>query len=338
MSFEKTFLALLAGKSLTETEAGDVFAELFRNRLTPHQAKSLLLLLAKKGETAEEVLGCLRALKPYEPQGSIHIPGLIDTCGTGGDGSHSLNISTLAAIVAAGAGCKVAKHGNRAFSSKCGSSDLMEAFGVQLEASPSSMIESIRRNGIGYFHAPNYHPTIGKFQALRKSLGTKTIFNLLGPLINPFKLSGQLVGVANEKTFDLYTAILKKQAAKRTLLVFSAKDGMDEISTTHSTKAVFIDGVKAQNLTINPITYKLRRTSPGDLRISSIEDSQRKSDAILKGIEKGPIIDAVLVNAGAAIWMAGKSLNLEEGIHQARVSIQSGNAYKALKGLIESSK
>lgn len=337
MNFQKPFLALLAGKNLTGPEAHEIFSSLFAGKLTAAQTKTLVLLLAKKGETAEEVSACLQALKKYEPQGSIQIPGLIDTCGTGGDNSHSLNISTLSALVAAGAGCKVAKHGNRAFSSKCGSSDLMEAFGVKLDAPAASMIASIRKNGIGYFHAPNYHPTIGKFQALRRSLKVKTIFNLLGPLVNPFRLNGQLVGVANEKTFHLYTGILKKQKAVRSLVVYSDRDGMDEISTAFTTRAALITRGKLTPVRINPKTLKLRKVTAKALKIKSIQESKTKAERILKGIEKGPVIDVILINAAAAIYVAGNAKDLKDGILKARASLNSGKAYQALKGLVKSS-
>jgi len=207
MRIEKSITRLLQRRNLTETEAYGVFGDLFDQKLTMPEAKALLLLLAEKGETVDEVRGCLNALRKREPVLRAPAGGVMDTCGTGGDGSHSINVSTLAAFVIAGAGGKVAKHGNRAVSSKSGSSDLMESFGIKLDAKPRRMIESISRNGIGYFHAPFYHPVFSKVQPLRKALGVRTIFNLLGPLVNPVKIRYQLVGVAKREFLDLYARI-----------------------------------------------------------------------------------------------------------------------------------
>jgi anthranilate phosphoribosyltransferase len=194
--FDGLLMRLMARRSLSLADSRKAFTLLFSQSIPAMKAKSFLLLLAKKGETADELLGCLQAIRRLEKPIGPRIPGLMDTCGTGGDGRHTINISTLVALVIAGAGGKIAKHGNRAISSRSGSSDLMESFGIKLNAPPKKMIEAIRRSGLGYFHAPFYHPVFAKMQPLRQSLKKRTILNLLGPLVNPMRLDYQLVGVS----------------------------------------------------------------------------------------------------------------------------------------------
>lgn len=326
---------LLLGKNLTYRESSDLFKKIFAGDPYEPTAKETLILLAKKGETAEEVSGCLSALQAYETDSGI--TELLDTCGTGGDLSNSLNISTLAAIVAAGAGCKVAKHGNRRFSSRCGSSDLIEALGVNLDAPLQTMVRSIRKNRLGYFHAPTHHNIRAKFQDLRSDLKIKTIFNLLGPLSNPLKLDFKLVGVSNKKTFDLYLKILKKAGFKRVLLVYG-QDGMDEISTFASTEAALIEKGKVIRFKINASKLGFKKISPHALKITSTNDAKNKALGVLSGKNKGPAAEIVILNAGAAIWTTGKAVNLKEGIEMARRSIESGQALKAIKQLAENSK
>ncbi len=329
---------LLGGKNLTYRQAYGLFDELFSMPSPEAAAKTVLALLARKGETADEVRACVDALAKHEPKIKTPVRGLIDTCGTGGDQSYSINISTLSAIVAAGAGCKVAKHGNRAFSSRCGSSDLMESLGVKLEAGPVKMIRAIQKSGFGYFHAPFYHPAISRFQKVRKELKIRTIFNLLGPLTNPVKLEGKLVGVANKRIFDLYLSIFKKSGIKKILMVHSPNDGMDEISCSAPSQAVFIQSGKIRHFSINPQELGLKKVSKSQLESRSLAQSKKISLDILQGKEKGPILSVILINAGAAIWVSGRARNLQEGIQMAGQSISTGRAYQALKGLIRISK
>ncbi len=330
MNISPAFSRLLQGESLSRYESLRLFDRIFKGKVPETQVKSLLVLLAEKGETADEVLGCLEALRQHEPaaRGSA---GLLDTCGTGGDKSYSLNVSTLAALTAAGAGCRIAKHGNRAFSSRCGSSDLLEAFGVNLNSPRAAMARSIKKHGIGYFHAPSHHPVIGRFQALRKNLRIKTIFNLLGPLSNPMKIETQMVGVANAAAFNLYVSILKKSGIKRALVVYG--DGLDEISCCAPTLAALIEKGKARIFEIDYKKAGLRTVSPAAMRSRSLKESKSRSEKILNGQEKGPALDLILLNAGAAIWTAGKAHTLGEGIENARVSLKSGKALAALKAL-----
>lgn len=332
--YQKIKSKLFGGKNLSTKESKSIFLDLFRDRLPPAEARSLLLLLAQKGETAEEILGCLEAIRCLEPPRKTPFKNLMDTCGTGGDGQQSFNISTLAAVVIAGAGGRVAKHGNRAISSRCGSSDLMEGLGVRLEASPKRMLEAIERCGIGYFHAPFYHLVFRKVQPLRKKLGIKTIFNLMGPLLNPVRIQAQLTGVAQPRLLSIYAEVLKKTNFKNALVCHS-RDGMDELSTRSLSDGILLRHGKLQKLKISPRSLKLRRTAFSSMKGGTVRENCRMAWKILKECERNPIRDLIVLNAGAGLWVSGQAKDLAEGIERAEISIDSRTAYQALNGLIE---
>ena len=323
---------LLRGTDLTLSESRAFFRQLFTGAIPFTKAKSFLLLLAQKGETADEFLGCLRALQALEKPIGPRIPGLMDTCGTGGDGRKTINISTLVALVIAGAGGKIAKHGNRAISSKSGSSDLMEAFGVKLDAAPRKMIAAIRRSGLGYFHAPFFHPVFAAVQPLRRSLRRPTILNLLGPLANPMRLDHQLVGVSRKHLIPLFAKVLSK-LGRRTALVCHSNDGMDEISTSVPTTVAWVTPGKVRMSVIRPGSYGLRKASLKHLSVDSVGKSKLRAQKILAGKERGPARDMVVLNAAFGLLLCGKARSVQEGIALAQKSIDSGKALKVLKQL-----
>ena len=323
---------LLLGRDLTLSESREFFGRLFTGAVPFTKAKSFLLLLAQKGETADEFLGCLRALQALEKPIGPRIPGLMDTCGTGGDGRKTINISTLVALVIAGAGGKIAKHGNRAISSKSGSSDLMEAFGVKLDAAPRKMIAAIRRSGLGYFHAPFFHPVFAAVQPLRRSLRRPTILNLLGPLANPMRLDHQLVGVSRKHLIPLFAKVLSK-LGRRTALVCHSNDGMDEISTSVPTTVAWVTPGKVRMSVIRPGSYGLRKASLKHLSVDSVGKSKLRAQKILAGKERGPARDMVVLNAAFGLLLCGKARSVQEGIALAQKSIDSGKALKVLKQL-----
>jgi anthranilate phosphoribosyltransferase len=314
------------------SESRAFFRQLFTGAIPFTKAKSFLLLLAQKGETADEFLGCLRALQALEKPIGPRIPGLMDTCGTGGDGRHTINISTLVALVIAGAGGKIAKHGNRAISSKSGSSDLMEAFGVKLDAAPRKMIAAIRRSGLGYFHAPFFHPVFAAVQPLRRTLKRPTILNLLGPLANPMRLDHQLVGVSSKHLIPLYAKVLSK-LGRRTALVCHSEDGMDEISTSVPTTVAWVTPGKVRMSVIRPGSYGLRKASLKHLSVDSVGKSKLLAQKILAGKERGPARDTIVLNAAFGLLLCGKARSVQEGIVLAQKSIDSGKALKVLKQL-----
>ena len=330
--FNGLLIRLLTGKSLSLSDARKAFTLIFTETLSFAKAKSLLLLLAKKGETSDELLGCLQALQALEKPLSPKIPGLTDTCGTGGDGRHTINISTLVALVIAGAGGKIAKHGNRAISSKSGSSDLMESCGVKLDASPKNMIAAIRGSGLGYFHAPFYHPIFAKMQPLRRALKRHTILNLLGPLVNPMRLDHQLVGVSEKRLIPLYAKVLSK-LGRKTALVCHSFDGMDEISTSVPTTVAWVTPNKIRMSVIRPHSYGLKKASVKHLSVNSVKESKRRAKLILTGKEKGPARDTIVLNAAFGLLLCGKANSVEEGIVFAEESIDSGKALNILTQL-----
>jgi anthranilate phosphoribosyltransferase len=326
------FAKLLLGADLSVSESRSFFQLLFTGVVPSVKAKSFLLLLAKKGETADELLGCLQALRALEKPIGPKIPGLMDTCGTGGDGRQTLNISTLVALVIAGAGGKIAKHGNRAISSKSGSSDLMESFGVKLDASPEKMIGAIKRSGLGYFHAPIFHPVFARMQPLRVALKRPTILNMLGPLVNPMRLDHQLVGVSKKHRVQLYAKVLSR-LDRKTALVCHSEDGMDEISTTAPTTIAWVTPNKVRMSVIRPRVYGLHRASRKDLAVDSVQKSKLRAQRILSGEEKGPARDTVVLNAAFGLLLCGKISSVQKGISMAQEAIDSGHALNALKQL-----
>jgi len=325
-------IRLITGRSLSLTDARKFFNLLFTGAIPFTKAKSFLLLLAQKGETAEELLGCLQALQTLEKPIGPRIPGLMDTCGTGGDGRQTINISTLVALVIAGAGGKIAKHGNRAISSKSGSSDLLEAFGVKLDTAPKKVIDAIKHSGLGYFHAPFHHSVFAKMQPLRKALKRRTILNLLGPLVNPMRLDHQLVGVSEKRLIPLYAKVLSKLGRKTALVCHSA-DGMDEISTSLPTTVAWVTPNKVRMSVIRPGTYGLKKASLKHLSVNSVKKSRARAENILTGKEKGPARDTIILNAAYGLLLCGKAGSVQEGIALAKESLDSGKALMALRQL-----
>ncbi|MFH0986317.1 MAG: anthranilate phosphoribosyltransferase [Candidatus Omnitrophota bacterium] len=323
---------LLLGTDLNLSEAREFFRLLFAGAVPPAKAKSFLLLLAQKGETADELLGCLEALRALEKPIGPRIPGLMDTCGTGGDGRQTLNISTLVALVIAGAGGKIAKHGNRAISSKSGSSDLMEAFGVKLDASPKKMIAAIQCAGLGYFHAPFFHPVFAQMQPLRKALKRPTILNMLGPLVNPLRLDHQLVGVSEKHRVPLYAKVLSR-LGRKTALVCHSEDGMDEISTWVPTIVAWVTPNKVRMSVIRPGSYGLKKATLKDLTVDSVQKSKFRAVRILSGKETGPARDTIVLNAAFGLLLCGKAGSVQSGIALAQKAIDSGKALNVLKQL-----
>ena len=323
---------LLTGRSLSLANARKFFNLLFTGAIPFTKAKSFLLLLSLKGETADELLGCVQALQALEKTTKTKISGVMDTCGTGGDGRQTINISTLVALVIAGAGGKIAKHGNRAISSKSGSSDLMEAFGVKLAASRKRMIYATQRSGLGYFHAPYHHPVFSKMQPLRRSLKRPTILNLLGPLVNPLRLDYQLVGVAQKRLIPLYAEVLAK-LGRKSALVCHSQDGMDEISTSTPTTVAWVTPNKVRMTVIRPRSLGLKAAKPRDLWVASIKNSKLRAQNILTGKEKGAARDTIVLNAAYGLLICQKAKTVHEGIALAQKSIDSGNALRVLQQL-----
>ncbi|CAA7602044.1 anthranilate phosphoribosyltransferase [Acididesulfobacillus acetoxydans] len=321
---------LSRGENLSAELAGGVMTELMAGDLTGAQIGALLLGLRLKGETAEEIAafaGVLRSLSERIPAPS----GTVDTCGTGGDGGGTFNISTTTAFVVAGAGVPVAKHGNRFASGRCGSADVLEALGVPLDLSPRESSANLREIGMAFLFAPLYHPALGKVAAHRRELGVRTIFNLLGPLLNPAQAPYQLLGVSSLILLPKLAKALQILGVERAIVVVG-EDGLDEVSLTAATQAILVERDKFFPFRLTPEEYGLTRCSPVELRGGGPEENVRHTLAVLEG-RPGPKRDVVLLNSGVALFAAGKARNIGEGILMAAESIDSGAALGKLEAL-----
>jgi anthranilate phosphoribosyltransferase len=256
---------------------------------------------------------------------------LVDTCGTGGDGAHTFNISTTAALVVAGAGLPVAKHGNRSASSRCGSADLMEALGVKIDLGPQQVARCIEEVGIGFLFAPHFHPAMKHAAPVRKELGVRTIFNILGPLVNPASPSIQLLGVFSAELTAPLAQVLSQLGTRRALVVHSS-DSLDELSTTGPNQISELEGGRVRTYAQDPQELGLPRARLQDLLGGGVEENCRITLAVLGG-EKGPRRDVVLLNAGAVLYAAGKAPDLKHSLGLAAWAIDSGSAKKKLEEL-----
>lgn len=324
-------------ESLNANEAYAAFSEIFACDILEVQVAAFLGALRGKGETAEEILGCVRFLREKGVAVLTRHKFVVDTCGTGGDASQTFNISTASAFVAAGAGVVVAKHGNRSVSSRCGSADVLEALGIPTDVEPALAEKALTDLGITFLFAPKYHPILKKLSGLRRSLGFKTIFNIAGPLSSPVRSAsrGQVVGVFEKRLVPIVAEVLKALGAERAWVVHS-RDGLDEISTSDATNVAKLEKGKVTLEEITPEDAGMRRGSLAALRGSGAEENARIILDILDG-KAGAPRDAVLLNAAAACIVGGKTSSLKSGFELARKSIDSGKAkqiYLELKNFI----
>jgi anthranilate phosphoribosyltransferase len=324
---------LITRQSLSETESYGLFNRIMTGAEDPVQIAAFLGSLATKGETVQELFGAVQALR--EQTVRFHAPkGAIDTCGTGGDGHATYNISTAVSFVLAGCGVPVAKHGNRAITSSSGSSDVLSALGVRIDASTLTMESALQEAHVAFMMAPLYYPAMRHVAEIRKKLGFRTIFNLLGPLANPAHADYQLVGVFDPRWLDPFAVVLQKLGVKRAWVVYG-KDGLDEITTTDSTEVAELsaDG-NIRHFTINPEDVGLPRATMEQLKGS---DPQANAHALRELLEGKPSAyrDIVLFNAAAGLLIAGQTDTLEAGVTVAGQSIDEGRAKHALHKLIE---
>jgi anthranilate phosphoribosyltransferase len=323
--------AVCAGDHLTADHAAAVLAEIMEGRADPVQTGAFLIALRAKGETVPELVGLARTMRSLAAPVSSHRPDLLDTAGTGG-GPSTFNVSTTAALVAAGAGAAVAKHGNRSATSKCGSADLLEALGVGIELEPEEVGRCIDEVGFGFMFAPRHHAAMAHVVPARKALGVRTIFNFLGPLTNPAGASRQLIGVADRHYQETVAEALVGLGSVRAMVV-SGEDGVDELSLSARTRVIEVaDGGTAEWF-VEPGQFGL---APAELDAVSGGSPEQNADAtrrVLAG-EPGPKRDLALLNAGAAIYVAGLAADLGEGVGKAAEAIDSGAAAGVLEGLI----
>jgi anthranilate phosphoribosyltransferase len=330
----KAYIAkTIEGQGLTQEEAYQAMGLIMRGEATDAQIAGYLVALRVKGETVAEIAGSARAMRAAAATIQPDVPGpLLDTAGTGGDGAHSINISTTAAFVIAGAGYAVAKHGNRAASSKCGSADVLEALGVNLALSPEEVQACIEEIGIGFMFAPHFHPAMKHAIGPRRELGQRTIFNILGPLTNPANATHQLIGVFDPALTETMAQVLAELGVQGAMVVHGA-GGLDEFTTSGANQVSVLRGGRVEAQTIEPAAWGLRAASLDDLRGGEPADNAAICRAILAGEDRSPRLDVILLNAAAAI--AAIDGDLQTALAQVRDALESGAALGKLDALIE---
>jgi anthranilate phosphoribosyltransferase len=328
----QTIAKVASGQTLNQNEAAEAFEVVMSGTATPAQIGALVMALRVRGETVDEIAGAARALRAHALPVQAP-PGAIDTCGTGGDAKGTFNISTCAAFVVAGAGVPVAKHGNRSISSRSGSADVLAALGVNIEASPETISRSIADCGLGFMFAPAHHPAMRHVAEVRAELGTRTIFNLLGPLANPASTKFQIVGVFAKEWVEPIAQVLGLLGVERAWVVHG-DDGLDELTTTGVSDVAAIDAGRISTFRVSPRNAGLPEARPEDLVGGTAVENAAHIRALLNGM-KGPFRDIVLLNAGAALLVAGKANSLREGVGLAAEAIDSGKAASVLEALVK---
>lgn len=333
MNYSALLKKLIARQDLTENEAFEAVNGILSGSFTEGQIGAFLAALSAKGETVDEISAGARAMRAAATRVQSMNPDTLDTVGTGGDGGMTFNISTTVAFVAAGAGAVVAKHGGRASSGKSGSADCLEQLGLNLSAPPEIMEEALNELGITFLFAPAFHRAMRFAGPVRKQLGVRTLFNLLGPLTNPAGAPCQLIGVFAPELTETFAEVLKKLGSRRVLVVHG-HDGMDEITLTTATRCSELKDGKIKTYDIDPLNYFEEPCTNADLEGGSPAENAALTRAILTGELKGPKRDIVLINAAASLLAANHVQDLAEGIRKSAAAIDSGAAYDKLEHLI----
>ncbi len=332
----KEAISILIEKiDLSEKEMSDTMREIMEGKVTDAQIGAFLTALRLKGETIAEITGAAKVMR--EKALSIKSPaGTVDTCGTGGDMAHTFNISTTSALVVAGAGIPVAKHGNRSVSSKSGSADVLQALGVNIELSPEKVEKSLMEVGFGFLFAPLFHGAMKYALGPRREIGIRTVFNILGPLTNPAGAKYQVLGVYSSDLTETMAKVLGNLGCIHAFIVHG-EDGLDEITITGRTRVSELKGGRVENYFIEPADFGIKAGRIDDLLGGESKENAEITINILKG-EKGPKRDIVLLNASAAIVASGKAKDLKEGVAVAERSIDSGSALRKLEEIKEATK
>ena len=328
-------MRLVEEQHLSAADAEAAMQIVLRGEATHSQIAAFLIALKMKGETVDELVGFARAMRAMAVPVNPELEGatLLDTCGTGGDCAGTFNISTVAAFVVAAAGVHVAKHGNRSITSKCGSADLLEAWGIPVTMPPDATARAIREVGIGFLFAPAVHTAMKHAQPVRVDLKLRTVFNLLGPLTNPAGATAQLIGAPSAHAAELMAGAIAALGLERGFVVYGS-DGLDEITTTGPTLAFEVRNGKVERRTLEPADFAVATAAPEDLKGGDLARNLEIADAVLAGAA-GPHRDIVLVNASAALVAAGKADTFLEGVALAVVAIDSGAAQAKVKALAD---
>lgn len=333
MEFSQALNRILAKQDLSEAEMQAIMTSIMTGQATDAQIGGLLIGLRMKGESIDEISGAAKVMRELSTKVQVKCDHLVDTCGTGGDGKNTFNISTCAAFVAAAAGCHVAKHGNRSVSSSCGSADLLEAAGVRLDLSPEQVARAIEQVGVGFMFAPAHHGAMKHAIGPRKEMAVRTIFNVLGPLTNPAGAPNQVLGVFDKNMIVPLAHVLKKLGSEHVLVVHAA-DGLDEISIDSETFVAELKNGEVSEYQIAPEDFGMQRASLDSLQVSSTEESLAIIEQVLAGKESAAK-DIVALNSGAAIYAANVVSSLKAGVEMANDLLASGQAKEKLKELVE---
>lgn len=333
MQIQQALQKLLNEQNLTANEMREVMRFIMSGGATDSQIAGLLIALRCKGETVDEIAAAVEVMRELASKVPIAGEHIIDTCGTGGDGANTFNISTTCAFVVAAAGGQVAKHGNRSVSSSCGSADVLEVAGVNLDLSAEQVAQCVREIGVGFLFAPKHHGAMKHTINVRKEMGVRTLFNLLGPLSNPASAPNQLIGVFSKDWVEPMAQVLKKLGSQHVLVV-SADDGLDEISIASATQVAELKNGVVSTYPVTPEQFGLQRGSLAELAVTNAASSLDMIKLVLNN-QAGTALDIVLLNAGAAIYAANITDSLVEGIGKARDVIASGAAAAKLAALID---
>jgi anthranilate phosphoribosyltransferase len=326
---------LSSRRDLSEDETAEVLAEIMNGEVSEIQIAGFLIALRTKGETIDELAGLARTMRTLAAHVPIERQDLLDTSGTGG-GRRTFNVSTTAALIAAGAGCAVAKHGNRSATSLSGSADLLEALGARIDLTPDGVARCIEETGFGFMFAPAHHQATRFVIPVRRELAVKTIFNLLGPLTNPAGAQRQLIGVSDPSFLETIAGALVRLGVDRALVV-AGEDGLDEVSISAATRVVEVNGAELSHYTLTPGDVGLELAAEGGYDGGTPEENATVTRAILAG-ERGVRTDLALINAGAAIYAAAVTQTLAEGVQAARAAIEDGRAQSALERYLQASR
>jgi anthranilate phosphoribosyltransferase len=328
---------LVKGESLTDDEAAGAMEEMMDGSASPIQISALLVALRMKGETVEELTGLARVMRSKAVPVVLGQGGVVDTCGTGGDRSGTFNISTAAALVASAAGVPIAKHGNRAMSSRCGSADVLEALGVQINLDAEEVARCVQHVGIGFMFAPLFHPAMKYAAPVRRELGVRTVFNILGPLTNPAGARTQLLGVAEPSLAPKLAAVLERLGARHALVVHGY-GGLDELSITGPSVIYHVrEGRTIEHISLRPQDVGLPVAPMASIQGGSAEDNAEIIRSVLAG-DLGPRRDVILLNAAAVLYAAEFAGSIQAGLEIAASAIDSGDALRTLDRLVEFSK
>lgn len=331
--FKTALTKLLDRVDLSREEMLALMRQVMAGELTPAQIAAVLVALRMKGETVDEIAAGAQVMRELSTKVVIaDAPHLVDTCGTGGDGIQTFNVSTVSAFVAAAAGAKVAKHGGRSVSSTCGSADVLEALGVNVNLTPEQVANSVNQIGIGFMFAPNHHSAMKHAAPVRRELGVRTLFNLLGPLTNPAGAKRQVMGVFDRTLTGKLAKVLQQLGSEHVLVVHGA-DGMDEISFAGDTYVAELKDGRISEYVLNPAEFGMSLHQAETIKVQNAEESKAITLEVLAG-KTGPARDIVLLNAGAAIYAADVVASLQEGIRKAAEVIDSGAAKNKLEQLI----